>query len=84
MKEPAKSRYTDGEVEALLRESVSLLDPLAHKAARTMNIALLHILQRLAQLRDDHASLQRQVQPILKEMADDAEDVRQMSRRQRD
>jgi hypothetical protein len=64
-----------------LQENLSLLDPVKHKAARNMNLALLHICEGMERLSGDLNLLHEKLQPILKQIADDQEDVRKMTRK---
>lgn len=64
-----------------LQENLGLLDPVKHKAARNMNLALIHICEGMERLSGDLTLLHEKLQPILKQIADDQEDVRKMTRK---
>ena len=64
-----------------LQENLSLLDPVKHKAARNMNLALIHICEGMSQLSGDLGLLHAKLQPILKEIADDQEIVQKKTRK---
>jgi hypothetical protein len=64
-----------------LQENLGLLDPVKHKSARNMTFALIYICDGIESLSHDVGLLHAKLQPILKEIADDQEVVRQKTRK---
>ena len=57
--------------DALL-ENAKILDPAKDQAIWNLNVAALYLVQSIAQIRDDVNLLHNKLQPILKQIADEA------------
>lgn len=70
-----------GDAEAALRENLVALDPVAHKAAHNLSVALMGICSELRNVRSEIEFVNTKLGPVLRELSDDQDDVRRIARK---